>query len=186
MALLSLEHSRVSYGFDFALYGAAAASLATAVVWRSSPGQAASSVACVLAGLFIWTWLEYSIHRFVLHGLQPFAGWHAQHHLRPRALIYSPTVFSAALITCGVFLPALGGLDLRRACALTLGVVLGNLAYSVIHHAAHHWRAHSAWGQARKQWHAWHHQSGLQTTPQAVCFGVTTRFWDQLLGTGNR
>jgi sterol desaturase/sphingolipid hydroxylase (fatty acid hydroxylase superfamily) len=190
MALLSLEHSRVAYGFDFALYGAAAASLAAALVWSSSPGQAASGGAWLCAGLLVWTWLEYSIHRFILHGVQPFRGWHAQHHQRPTALIYSPTLISAALIGCGVFLPAWQWGGVRVACAVTLGIVLGNLGYSITHHAAHHWRARSAWGRARKRWHAAHHQSGSQlrgqTLPQAVCFGVTTGFWDHLLQTRGR
>jgi sterol desaturase/sphingolipid hydroxylase (fatty acid hydroxylase superfamily) len=194
MALLSLEHSPIAYGFDFALYGVAAAGLTVGALWNSDAGGGLSGVVWLAVGLFTWTWLEYSIHRFVLHGLQPFLGWHAQHHQRPTALIYSPTLLSAALIGCGVFLPAWQWGGPRVACALTLGVVLGNLGYSVTHHATHHWRARSAWGQARKRWHAAHHQSGLQmgspmsgqTARPAVCFGVTTGFWDHLLGTRKR
>ena len=50
-----------------------------------------------LAGAATWTFLEYVLHRFVLHGVAPFSDWHRQHHLRPLALICSPTVLSAAL-----------------------------------------------------------------------------------------
>jgi hypothetical protein len=60
-------------------------------------------VALALLGLVAWTLLEYALHRFVLHGLQPFRTWHAEHHRRPRALIGTPTILSATLIA------ALGG-----------------------------------------------------------------------------
>jgi cyclopropane-fatty-acyl-phospholipid synthase len=76
------------------------------------------------------------------------------------------------------FLPALALGGLWKACALTLGLVVGYLAYGVTHHATHHWRADSAWLRRRKRWHALHHH---QKRP--CCYGVTTTFWDQLFGT---
>jgi sterol desaturase/sphingolipid hydroxylase (fatty acid hydroxylase superfamily) len=186
MALFALEHSRKAYALDFGLYGVAALVLVTSVLTLNlqslAPHQALRSLAWVAAGLFSWTWIEYAVHRFLLHGLAPFSTWHAQHHQRPTALIYSPTVFNAALIGGLVFWPAwaLGGAT--TACAFSLGVVLGNLAYSVTHHATHHWRARSGWLLKRKRWHALHHQN----SSAPVCFGVTTAFWDQLLGSSGR
>jgi hypothetical protein len=70
----------------------------------------------------------------MLHAVQPFRRWHARHHQRPTALIYSATLFSAALIGGLVYTLAwaLGGTPV--ASALSLGVVLGNLVYSTVHH----------------------------------------------------
>lgn len=135
----------------------------------------------VLVGLLGWTAVEYALHRFVVHGLQPFQRWHAQHHQRPRALICAPTMLSATLIATLVFLPALVLGDLWRACALTLGLVTGYLGYAVTHHATHHWCADSVWLKQRKQWHAQHHHA---MEPQ--CFGVTSGFWDHVFGTAYR
>jgi sterol desaturase/sphingolipid hydroxylase (fatty acid hydroxylase superfamily) len=183
MAWLGLEHSRWAYGVDFALYLAAAAALTTVLVMDGAAAPVWRSGLWVAAGLLSWTWLEYALHRFVLHGLQPFRSWHVQHHARPTALIYSPTLLSAALIGGLVYVPAwlVGGTPV--ATALSLGVVLGNLGYSSIHHTTHHALCHPLvlgnWLLARKRWHALHHRTGQPPGH----FGVTTGFWDHLLGT---
>ena len=131
-----------------------------------------------LGGLAGWTVIEYLLHRFVLHGLQPFSRWHAEHHSRPTALICSPTSLSASLITVLVFLPALALAGLWPACALTFGVLTGYLAYAVTHHATHHWRSEAAWLLRRKRWHALHHRA---SRPPGH-YGVTSGFWDHVFG----
>ncbi|MCC6208917.1 MAG: sterol desaturase family protein [Gammaproteobacteria bacterium] len=116
---------------------------------------------------------------FVMHGLQPFSRWHAEHHQRPTALICTPTILSATL----VFFPALVLLgNLWRACALTLGVLIGYLSFSITHHAIYHWCADIAWLKQRKQWHALHHH----TIGQSGCFGMTSAFWDHVFGSARR
>ena len=127
-------------------------------------------------GVLLWTLLEYVLHRFVFHGLQPFRKWHALHHQRPTALIFTPTLLSALVIAGLVFVPALLLGNVWTACAFTLGVQTGNLGYSIIHHGIHHWRADSAWLKRRKLWHAVHHRG----TTARHCFGVTTSFWDHV------
>jgi sterol desaturase/sphingolipid hydroxylase (fatty acid hydroxylase superfamily) len=183
MALLSLEHSKVAYGLDFALYGAATVLLAASTV-ASAPDDrlltTTTAIACVASGLAGWTLIEYTLHRFVLHGLAPFRSWHLLHHQRPMALIYSPTLLSAALIAALVFSPLLLLWGLHVASAITLGVVLGNLTYSVMHHAAHHWPAHKGWLARRKRLHARHHGASRPNTH----FGVTTGLWDRVFGSG--
>ena len=99
----------------------------------------------------------------------------------PPPLIFTPTLASATLIAGLVWLPALLVGGLWRACALTLGVLAGYLAYTITHHAVHHWRADNAWLRERKRWHALHHHAPL---PQ--CFGVTSAFWDRVCGTSPR
>ena len=176
MGLFALEHSKRAYHADFALYGSAVAALAVLVAALAPHSQWVTTVALTLAGLISWSVIEYALHRFVLHGLQPFRGWHEAHHERPTALICAPTILSATLIFALVFIPALLLSDLWRACALTLGVVAGYLAYAITHHATHHWRADSAWLRRRKRWHALHHHDA----DMPRCFGVTSPLWDHV------
>jgi sterol desaturase/sphingolipid hydroxylase (fatty acid hydroxylase superfamily) len=177
MALLSIEHSRAAYRADFALYAGAVAVLAACLLSRTGgPAQWLQLAACTLGGLAGWTAIEYGLHRFVLHGLQPFARWHVLHHQRPTALICAPTLLSGGLIGGLIFLPAWLVSDLWHAVALTLGVLIGYLAYALTHHATHHWRPKGAWLKRRKQWHARHHRHGAPAT----CYGVTSAFWDRV------
>jgi sterol desaturase/sphingolipid hydroxylase (fatty acid hydroxylase superfamily) len=182
MELFSLEHSKAAYRADFALYGAAVVVLAAYLLLAVPRGQQLENLAFVLVGLASWTGIEYALHRFVLHGLQPFSRWHAQHHERPTALICTPTVLSAALIATLVFFPAFLLGNVWRASALTLGMLAGYLAYTITHHATHHWRADSAWLKHCKRWHALHHHQ----VEQPACYGVTSSFWDHVFGSTPR
>ncbi len=181
MRLFALEHGEKGYRADVALYGVAAVTLTSYLLLCGQPGQLSATGALVLLGLVGWTVIEYVLHRFVLHGIHPFRRWHAEHHKRPTALIFTPTVVSAALIAMLVFLPALLEWNLRLASALTLGVVVGYLAYSLTHHAIHLWPADNAWLKRRKRWHALHHHQ----VDGPICYGVTTSFWDQVFGTAH-
>ncbi len=152
--------------------------LAAFLVEAVPRGGIVSVAGLVFAGVVGWTAIEYALHRFVLHGLQPFRGWHQAHHRRPSALICAPTLLSASLILMLVFLPAWMLGNLRSACAITLGLLMGYFAYAVTHHAAHHWRADNAWMKHRKRWHAMHHHA-----QQPGCYGVTSSLWDRVFGT---
>lgn len=174
MNLFALEHSRGAYRADFVLYGAAVIVLGGALVLVQ---PLATWPVPVLLGLASWTLIEYAMHRFVLHGLQPFKDWHARHHERPMARIASPTILSAALIFTLVFLPAFALAGGWRAGALTLGVLIGYLGYAVTHHATHHWNIDNAWLRRRKRAHALHHH-----LVRPGHFGVTSSFWDQVFG----
>ncbi len=173
-----LEHGRIAYVADFVLYGLAVA-LMSAVLLRGAPGISRTEIgAMALAGFVGWTLVEYAMHRFVLHGLLPFRRWHALHHERPRARIGTPTTLSMLVFLVFAFLPAwmLGGP--WRAGAVTLGLVAGYLAYTLVHHGTHHWHGRIAWFNRRRRWHALHHHGEGPS-----CFGVTTDFWDRVFGT---
>lgn len=174
----TLEHGKVAYRADFVLYAAAVPALAVLLNSVAPQGRWAAQLLLVLAGLIAWSAIEYVLHRFVLHRVRPFRAWHEAHHDRPTALICAPTLLSSMLIVALVFGPLwlLGGL--WRACALTLGVVSGYLAYAITHHATHHWRANSRWLRKRKRWHALHHHS----IGGPSCYGVTSGFWDHVFG----
>lgn len=180
MGLFSLEQSKLAYRADFVLYGAAVASLAFFLAVATPSTLRLSCAALVLLGFGVWNGAEYALHRVVLHGLPPFRNWHAQHHQRPAALIGAPTILSATLIAVLIFLPALALGNVWHACALGLGVLCGYLTYIVTHHAIHHWRSDNSWLKRRKQWHALHHHG-----ERAVCYGVSSSFWDHVFGTAS-
>lgn len=175
---LDLESSEAADRADFAFYGLAAIGLGSAAV-IGAPGPFWALLTAALGGYFAWTILEYALHRFVLHGVQPFRAMHEQHHLQPHARIGTPTLVSAPLFASLVFAPAWWLVGPWWACALTLGVVLGYLAYAITHHLCHEsGPADSAWSQRHKRWHGRHHRSA-----KPGCYGVSHRFWDHVFGT---
>lgn len=188
MSLYSIKHSKLAYRIDFALYGVVILTMAVFLLLTGSEERWLKFVALAVAGLASWTLIEYILHRFVMHGLRPFKQWHAQHHQQPTAIIYTPTIVSMGLFATLIFLPAQILLNnVQSSCALTLGVVLGYLFYSMVHHATHHSsrlapQHHSAWLKRRKRWHAMHHQN----IEKASCFGVTNGFWDYAFGSCRR
>src|SRR6185437_16127937 len=76
MPLFSLEHSKVAYWFDLGIFGGASTSLAALLVLFGPRAKAIQIIAYAAVGLASWTLIEYGLHRFVLHGLKPFSGWH--------------------------------------------------------------------------------------------------------------
>lgn len=176
MQIFTLEHSKESYIADFVLYGLVITLLLIFILFASPPAQWLFTLSAVLIGLISWTLIEYGMHRFVLHGLQPFRSWHEEHHARPTALICTPLILSTSLILILVFLPLLILTSLWTACAITLGILLGYLVYAIVHHLLHHGYSENRWVKQRKQWHGLHHSKYTQEG----YFGVTTAFWDHL------
>lgn len=182
MSLFKLEHSKVAYQLDLAFFGIASVSLGVFLILAGPRAGLLQSIACAVLGLASWTFLEYGLHRFVLHGLPPFSTWHAEHHRRPAARIYSPTLLSALLIATLVSLPAWILWGRWPACALTLGVVAGDFGYSVTHHAIHHCNAGGGWLRRRRRWHGRHH-ARLPLPAGPGNYGVTSPFWDHVFRT---
>ena len=136
--IFNMEHGKVAYWADFVLYGVAIFALLLFLFLSSDRIGPFQILGFLLAGLVIWTFLEYALHRFVLHGLKPFSKWHALHHLRPRALIFAPTLLSGTLIALLIFTPAFLMSSASRATSLTVGLLVGYLGYAITHHAIHH------------------------------------------------
>lgn len=133
MVLMTLERGRTASRADFALYGAAVSMLATILLTLAPRGQGAALAASVSAGVAGWAALEYLLHRWVRHGMQPFRGWHARHHHQPIERICAPTWLSATIFIALVFLPAFAGAGVWHASAAMLGVLLGYLACAAAH-----------------------------------------------------
>lgn len=179
MGVLTTEHSRMGYLADLVLYAAASGTLGLVLAVAAPQARRLELMAFALVGITIWTLIEYALHRFVLHGLQPFRRWHAEHHRRPGALIGTPTILSATLIVALVFLPAWILGDRWSASALTFGLLTGYLVYASVHHAVHHWRVGFAWLRHVKRHHFLHHRPGAAPGR----YGVTSAFWDVIFRT---
>ena len=181
MNLFKLEHSLSAYRADFMLYCVVIVSLGVVVAVAAPVADRLLIMGLALLGMASGPLFEYWLHRSVLHGIKPFSTWHAEHHRRPAALICTPTLVSVALIAALVFLPVwlMGGL--WPACAFTFGFLVSYLAYSITHHAIHHWRRDTVWLRQRKRWHARHHDSHRRQQPGQ--YGVTTALWARVFGT---
>ena len=126
-----------------------------------------------VTGLVMWSLIEYAMHRFVYHGVEPFQRLHAEHHRRPLALIATATLVSVSLIVVLVWLPAILLVGFWLGSGTTLGVTIGYFVYGVLHHGVHHWRAKGSWMRQCKRQHAIHHHN------PGVNFGVTMLWWDR-------
>ena len=194
MSLLSLEHSSTAYWADFGLYALLCMGSAATLLSAGPAGFDMALLLWVMSGIAVWSLLEYLLHRYVLHGIAPFSHWHAQHHLRPRALIASPITLSLSLFLTMGTLPAWWLLGIWPALALTLGLMISYLAYGLTHHATHHrspdWIRHSAWLSQRRICHAMHHAAHNIEARGEVCkpchFGVSSSIWDVVFGSSSK
>jgi len=181
MNLFSFEQTKAVYRADFSFYAAAVIMLSATLIFGAPYGSRGKVALLTCMGLLGWTWLEYVVHRFILHGVQPFRRWHAAHHSSPKALICAPTILTGSTIFALFFLPIWLMWDLWNACGLTLGLLIGYFGYAVTHHAIHHWHTGGSWLKRRKRWHLIHHHA-----QHACCFGVTSGIWDRAYGSLRR
>lgn len=159
----------------------------TAAIWTGRPLEV---VALVIAGLLLWTFLEYLLHRWMLHWeperpaqrmIRRCFPSHRSHHDAPskerrnvklqlRITASLSLILTAFLILIGV--PAIVALSVNA------GVLLGYQAYEYVHVACHHLPMRNAWAARLKHHHAIHHHRD-----ETVNFGVTTTVWDSVFGT---
>jgi 4-hydroxysphinganine ceramide fatty acyl 2-hydroxylase len=143
-------------------------------------GSSVGSVAAVLGGLFSWGFLEYALHRWLLHGWpSPARDGHARHHAQPRALVSTPA-FVIPTIACAVWWLLHLVLPSGLAAFVVFGMYVGFDYFSVLHHLQHHRgadRVGIAYLHRLERLHHLHH--GRPT----VNFGVSTTMWDRMFGT---
>ncbi len=145
----------------------------------------------LLIGLFLWTFTEYALHRFVFH-FPPRAPWqerlsflfHGVHHAQPkmktRLVMPPPVSIPLALLFYAVFYLILDlALDIPYWIAPTfVGFIAGYLIYDMTHYATHHWAMRSGYFKFLKRYHMQHHYK----TPDKR-FGVSSPLWDMVFGT---
>lgn len=172
--------SKTTYYGDFFIYAAIILALAITVWMQQRWPLRLQWLGEFAIGMSIWTFLEYVLHRWVLHRVPYIAPMHDAHHRAPRDLLGTPTWLSVPLIWLIFFFPLWREGSFAAASGLTAGVMTGFFWYGVLHHAAHHGRPRllATWFSNCTRRHARHHYS-----KRSVNFGVTTAVWDHLFGT---
>lgn len=166
------------------LYGALAGGL---FWWGLSSGVSPfAAVLLAAGGLACWTLIEYLLHRFVFHHTprsprQMFLGYlfHGVHHAFPEdrlrwtiPLVTSLPVAGLLTAICVLGFGAAGG-------PVMAGVLLGYLAYDLVHYAIHHGSMRSRLGKYLRKRHLAHHYGVPERN-----FGVTSPLWDFVFKSG--
>ncbi len=171
------DPGRVALGYPASLT-VAGAGIAVAVHVLAETGLPAWLALVLMAGGFaLWTLLEYLLHRFVLHGLEPFRAWHEHHHRLPDEPIRIPLAFSVPLALVLLVAPALLLRNVAFGASLSAGLLAGELVQELIHDRLHRGRS-GGWLGVRRAHHGFHHVQDAQRA-----FGTLSGFWDRLLGT---
>lgn len=138
------------------------------------------------AGLFLWTFGEYTLHRFLFHynaksekAKRIFFLFHGVHHAQPqdktRLVMPFPVSIPLALVFYGLFYLILGVLlgVPQWINPLTAGFMVGYLAYDLTHYATHHFPMRRGYAKYLKRYHMAHHYKGPNTR-----YGVSSPLWD--------
>ncbi|KEI35908.1 fatty acid hydroxylase [Francisella sp. W12-1067] len=169
--------SRTGYWSDFYIYPITTIFFLV-LSFRYFKGNLLWILAFVLLGIFIWTFIEYIVHRFLFHHFSFIKELHAVHHQNPIDLVGNPTYISLPIYTITLFLPLYLVFGLGIASAIYSGALLGALFYFFIHHSAHHIKAKK--GSILflyKKHHALHHHY------ENTNFAVTFPLWDRIFKT---
>jgi dihydroceramide fatty acyl 2-hydroxylase len=144
------------------------------------------ALAYAVGGYFLWTLVEYWIHRVIFH-FEPEEGFgarlhwmvHGVHHDHPHdplRLVMPPAAsVPLALVFYALFIVVLGA---DRAFAFGAGFLAGYLAYDMIHYALHHHTPRTRLGRWLRELHMRHH---FQDDERG--FGISAPYWDRVFGT---
>jgi sterol desaturase/sphingolipid hydroxylase (fatty acid hydroxylase superfamily) len=148
--------------------------------------SAAAIAAMFLAGVLVWTFAEYVLHRWVFHwtndtpwGRRVHFLLHGVHHDFPndkdRLVMPLPTSVPLAIFFFALFELALGS-SLGEPCFA--GFVVGYLFYDGTHYFVHHFTPRSRWGKFLRRHHMTHHFADHDGG-----FGVSSPLWDYVFRT---
>ncbi|XP_015690238.1 dihydroceramide fatty acyl 2-hydroxylase FAH1-like isoform X2 [Oryza brachyantha] len=139
-----------------------------------------------LFGVFIWTLIEYTLHRFLFH-IDTKTYWantahyllHGCHHKHPMdslRLVFPPT---ATAILCVPFWKLVAFFATPTTTpALFGGGLLGYVMYDCTHYYLHHGQPSKDPAKNLKRYHLNHH-----FRVQDKGFGITSSLWDYVFGT---
>lgn len=163
-------------------------------VYRSIAIEGSSGLLIVLGillGLFLWTFAEYILHRFLFHFKPKTAGqerlsflMHGVHHAMPRdktRLVMPPAVsIPLALIFYGLFYVLFTYVLMipNWVSPVFAGFILGYIAYDMIHYGTHHFPVKKGYFRMVRRNHMHHH---FQTPDKR--FGVSNPLWDYVFKT---
>ncbi|XP_049383949.1 dihydroceramide fatty acyl 2-hydroxylase FAH1-like [Solanum stenotomum] len=158
------------------------------LVWTSLKrgGGISELFLTLLGGIFLWTFLEYSLHRFVFH-MKPSGYWantlhyliHGCHHKHPMdglRLVFPPAATAILLLPLWSVVKLL--LPFTYAPAFLGGGLLGYIIYDCTHYHLHHGKPFKGISHSLKRYHMDHHFK-----LQDKGYGITSKFWDIIFGT---
>lgn len=141
-------------------------------------------------GFFLWTLIEYVMHRFLFHvdrylpdnrvGITLHFLLHGIHHYLPMdkyRLVMPPTLFVVLAAPFWKLAHAVFAYNWYAALTVYCGGVFGYICYDLTHYFLHH-RNLPSYYKALKKYHLQHHFADFDNG-----FGVTSRFWDVVFGT---
>ena len=140
----------------------------------------------IIFGIFIWTFTEYFLHRFIFHfnaksdfGKKIHFIFHGVHHDYPmdsRRLVMPPSVsIPLAALFYYLFYLIFGPC---KVAPFFVGFLTGYLFYDMTHYAVHHFNIHNKFWLALKKHHIKHH---FQDPNKG--YGVSSPLWDIIIGT---
>ncbi|ATY63916.1 inositolphosphorylceramide-B C-26 hydroxylase [Cordyceps militaris CM01] len=143
-----------------------------------------------LFGCFLWTLIEYGMHRFLFHldGYLPDNRvfitlhflFHGIHHYLPMdkyRLVMPPTLFIFLATPFWYLSRFVFYHSWHTAVAVFCGGVFGYICYDLTHYFLHHENL-PLWYKQLKKYHLQHHFLDYE-----LGFGVTSKFWDTVFGT---
>src|SRR5216684_5595306 len=137
----------------------------------------------VLVGVAAWTLLEYLVHRIVFHRYSVGRRLHQLHHDHPNDPDAERSSLSTPIIAFPIGFLLIGAAGVEEGSAIFAGLLLGYLAFIVVHYAVHCWPIEPtslAWLYSAKMRHLTHHRF------ENCNYGVTTGFWDIVFRTNAR
>ncbi len=166
-----------------------AASLAALVL--AARASAPTALASWALGVASWTWVEYMVHRYVLHGVFPdgrglrhlthvlFDHLHVEHHKRP----WDGNHINGTLKDTGPFLLPLFALALllppQTLLAFLAGLVQAYVVEEWVHHSVHYYHFDNPYFRYIKAHHMYHHSRRGQDRG----YGLTSGMWDAVYDT---
>lgn len=128
-------------------------------------------------GVFCWTFFEYFIHRFMMHGKEKkeyHKSLHFHHHVT--GTIFTSQVKRILYSSAAIILIALS-IFFTSYLFLIAGIATGLALYSYMHVWLHKPWA-SKWIGGLQKFHMQHHFGQTEK-----CFGVTNTWWDRIFNT---
>lgn len=147
-----------------------------------------TTVAMFFIGLFVFTWVEYMLHRYVFHMLTPTERRvklqytiHGVHHEFPKdkERLAMPPVVSISIATILLFLLRLVLGDF--VFSFLPGFLTGYALYLSIHYMIHAFQPPKNFLKILWINHSLHHYKNGETV-----FGVSSPLWDYIYGTMNK
>ena len=141
-------------------------------------------------GLFLWTLVEYILHRCLFHvdkylpdnrvGITAHFLLHGIHHYLPMdkyRLVMPPTLFIVLATPFWKLAHFVFAYNQFAAVEVFSGGIFGYICYDLTHYFLHH-RNLPLYYRELKKYHLQHHFADFENG-----FGVTSRFWDSIFGT---